>query len=833
MTGTKRALADLWDRYSASDPGLLRLMAGLRTVGSIGLTLLVLALIGAPVTQLVAGGLAAMVSTFAIRDRQVGAQAITLALGLPIALASVALGAVLNPHVVLGDIFFLLLIFAAAYVRRFGDRYNALGLISFQVYFLSLFVHATPGQLGRLLLTVVLAFVCSALSRFALVPESPERILHRLRQAFRARAGQLVATQRAVLEAEPDRLEGVVADLRRDTARLHETALMIQGRLDDGLRDPAAADLLERRIVDAETATERLGVLLLATRSAGRADTLTLHLPNASLPRFTRAPDTEDAAERALRREMRALQVLVARLSQDERGAVVRNLRNRLLGYRDEANVPRATPAVQDAFRGIGEATRALLGLRLALDGPGEESDESDETPETVRSREEFEAEDLAVGGAEATAPRTGLERRTTRAAFQVATGSALAVVGGEFLSSQRWYWAVLTCWVVFLNTTSTAEILVKGYRRLIGTVAGVIAGVLLAGLVGHHTWTAFALILVLIFAMFFTAPVSYALMSFFVTAMLGLLYTLLHTYSLSVLVLRIEETALGAVCGFIAAVFVLPIRTDEHTDEQLVTVLGKLREVSLAAVDQLSGGPATDLVDMARDLDTALDAFRRSADPLTYPMSPLRMRRRNARYILAILETCAYHARSLAAISELVPSSANVAPEPRLAPLGPRLAHNIDALVGHLKEESAPEVIRTGPSIASLLEGSGLTEGPGGAAAGRASGGPGRAGTPEGAGAGTGTGSSSGAEPGASEEPRPGPEPALPGTGGGPGPDGADSGTREGPRSGSVAFRVLRHFQRLDESVTALARPLGVPTDAARSVGERPASGERAVSGR
>jgi uncharacterized membrane protein YccC len=840
MTGTKRALADLWDRYSASDPGLLRLMAGLRTVGSIGLTLLVLAVIGAPVTQFVAGGLAAMVSTFAIRDRQVGAQAITLALGLPIALASVALGAVLNPHVVLGDIFFLLLIFAAAYVRRFGDRYNALGLISFQVYFLSLFVHATPGQLGRLLLTVVLAFVCSALSRFAFVPESPERILHRLRQAFRARAGQLVATQRAVLEAEPDRLEGAVADLRRDTARLHETALMIQGRLDDGLRDPAAADLLERRIVDAETATERLGVLLLATRSAGRADTLTLHLPNASLPRFTRAPDTEDAAERALRREMRALQVLVARLSQDERGAVVRNLRNRLLGYRDEANVPRATPAVQDAFRGIGEATRALLGLRLALDGPSDgPGDEADETPETVRSREEFEAEDLAVGGAEAPAPRTGLERRTTRAAFQVATGSALAVVGGEFLSSQRWYWAVLTCWVVFLNTTSTAEILVKGYRRLIGTVAGVIAGVLLAGLVGHHTWTAFALILVLIFAMFFTAPVSYALMSFFVTAMLGLLYTLLHTYSLSVLVLRIEETALGAACGFIAAVFVLPIRTDEHTDEQLVTVLGKLREVSLAAVDQLSGGPATDLVDMARDLDTALDAFRRSADPLTYPMSPLRMRRRNARYILAILETCAYHARSLAAISELVPNSANVAPEPRLAPLGPRLAHNIDALVGHLKEESAHEVIRTGPSIASLLEGSGLTEGPGGPAAGSASGGPGGAGTSEGAGAGTGTGtgtgtgSSSGAEPGAPEEPRPGSEPALPATGGSPGPDGPGSGTGEGPRSGSVAFRVLRHFQRLDESVTALARPLGVPTDAARSVGERPASGERVVSGR
>lgn len=142
--GTRRALTDLWDRYSASDPGLLRLMAGLRTVGSIGLALLVLAVMDTPVTQLVAGAMAAMVSTFAIRDKRVPDQAVTLALGLPAALASVSLGSLLNPHVVVGDIFFVLLIFVCAYVRRFGDRYTAIGMISFQVYFVSLFVHATP-----------------------------------------------------------------------------------------------------------------------------------------------------------------------------------------------------------------------------------------------------------------------------------------------------------------------------------------------------------------------------------------------------------------------------------------------------------------------------------------------------------------------------------------------------------------------------------------------------------------------------------------------------------------------------------------------------------------
>src|SRR5882757_6752963 len=143
MSETRRARSGVWDRYSASDPGLLRLMAGLRTVGSIGLALLVLRLLGIGVTQLVAGAMAAMVSTFAIRDKQVRDQAVTLTLGLPIALVSVSLGALLGP-------------------------------------------------------------------------ETPERTLDRLRQAFRARTAQLLATQVELVAAGPDELEDAVADLRKD-----------------------------------------------------------------------------------------------------------------------------------------------------------------------------------------------------------------------------------------------------------------------------------------------------------------------------------------------------------------------------------------------------------------------------------------------------------------------------------------------------------------------------------------------------------------------------------------------------------------------------------------
>ncbi|WP_223833139.1 FUSC family protein [Streptomyces venezuelae] len=743
MAVVRRTAKGIWDRYSASDPGLLRLMAGLRTVGAILLALAVLAPLGTSVTHLVAGAMTAMVATFAIQEKEVRGQAITLALGLPVALAAISLGALLNSRVVTGDLFFIVLIFGAVYCRRFGDRGTALGLIGFQVYFVSLFVNASTSALPTLYLTLTIAFACSAVVRFAVVPETPERTLARLREAFRARLAQLIAHQIELLDADADSGEGpekVLDDLRRSTARLHEAALMIQGRLEEGSRDAAAAALLQRRVADAEIAAERLGVLLLNARSAERVETLTLHLPSAPVPRTRRGRIGPDAGT-ALRRDLRALHLLVVRLVPDDRGTALPYVRNRLLGYREEQGLPQGSPAIQDCFRAVGEAARAILGLRLATDGA---SDEEYDSPEVMRSREEFEAEEISISGeaAEAEEEQTGLRRPTTRAAVQVAVGSALAIVGGEFLSTQRWYWAVLTCWVVFLNTASTGEIMVKGYRRLVGTVLGVVAGVALAGAVGNHTWAAFALVVLCVFGMFFTAPLSYAMMSFFVTAMLGLLYTLLNTYSLDVLVLRIEETALGAACGIIAAVLVLPVRTSHRTDEELGNVLARLRDVVSAAVSQLSGGPAVDLVDLARDLDTALDDLRRSTKPLTHPIAPLRARRQTARYIVALLETCAYHARSLAATAELVPSSKSVAADARLALAGRRITHNIDLIAAQVRDEEPDGVIESGSSIASML----------------------------------------------------------------------DSGRHEVLRTGSVAFRVLRHLQRLDEGIVGLARPLGVP---------------------
>ncbi|CAM5444317.1 Membrane protein OS=Streptomyces fumanus OX=67302 GN=GCM10018772_54550 PE=4 SV=1 [Streptomyces fumanus] len=211
----------LGDRLAASDPGMLRMTAGLRMVGSLALTLAVLAVTGAGVTQLVAGAMTAAVANFAIREKRRGAQAVTLALGLPVAMVSVSLAAVLSERTTADDLFFVVLIFCAMYARRFGDRGTGLGLIGFQVYFVSLFIGASVDGLPGIWAALAVAFGCSAVLRFAVVPVTPAGLLLRLREAFRARLAQLVTAQLALLDADGDGVDEALADVRAGTARLH------------------------------------------------------------------------------------------------------------------------------------------------------------------------------------------------------------------------------------------------------------------------------------------------------------------------------------------------------------------------------------------------------------------------------------------------------------------------------------------------------------------------------------------------------------------------------------------------------------------------------------
>ncbi|GGP02233.1 FUSC family protein [Nonomuraea glycinis] len=198
--------------------------------------------------------------------------------------------------------------------------------------------------------------------------------------------------------------------------------------------------------------------------------------------------------------------------------------------------------------------------------------------------------------------------RGTTRQALRVTAASTLSILGGHLSSPDHCYWAVMATWVVFINTESTGEVLLQSARRVAGTVLGVVFGYGLATLAGPYGPLLLVLLLACMFGMFYTPADAYWAVTFFITGMLSMLLALLDTFSTAVLVLRVQETALGVTCGVLATVVVAPLTVRRSGDEGLVRFLLALSRLLDATTRSPSTGTTTSLICAAHDLDWALD---------------------------------------------------------------------------------------------------------------------------------------------------------------------------------------------------------------------------------
>jgi uncharacterized membrane protein YccC len=88
--------------------------------------------------------------------------------------------------------------------------------------------------------------------------------------------------------------------------------------------------------------------------------------------------------------------------------------------------------------------------------------------------------------------------------------GAGFALVVGQLVSGQRWYWAVGATWWIFVNTTSRGETLVRGFRRVLGTVIGIGLGLLVVVPVNGAGAPTAALVAVSVFGIFYTAAVLF-----------------------------------------------------------------------------------------------------------------------------------------------------------------------------------------------------------------------------------------------------------------------------------------------------------------------------------
>jgi uncharacterized membrane protein YccC len=236
----------------------------------------------------------------------------------------------------------------------------------------------------------------------------------------------------------------------------------------------------------------------------------------------------------------------------------------------------------------------------------------------------------------------------STKAAVQVAVATSAATILGELISPDRWYWAVLTAFLVFTGVSTRGEILTRAGHRIVGTIAGVVAGVLLATLVGHHPPLQFLLLVICVFCAFYLVTVAYAWLTFFVTVLLAMLYGLLGDFSVHVLELRIAETAAGGLVGIASAYFIFSTGTRATLVEKIDDYFDRMTDLIDAGIESVvSPGGETDLVAETRLLDNALQSVITAGKPLS--MGPAVRSRRGVRRLLRGLQVSNRSAHALA----------------------------------------------------------------------------------------------------------------------------------------------------------------------------------------
>jgi uncharacterized membrane protein YccC len=552
-----------------SDPGRVRLRSAATTTLSLVLALVTLLALtrasGQPVTVAMLGTIVAMQSSAAVKDRHQRSRVVTTLLLFFPAIGAVTLAAFLSPLGKIADVGFIAVVFGAVWVRRFGPRGNALGMVAFMSYFFSLFLRASPSQIPVLAVAVAVGLSATLLVRTLVFPDRPRVEVRRLCRALRQSSA-------SVLEVVTNRDEHDLIVLRRRLDRLGDTALMIDDWLD---RNDAAQTLdvtskdLALRVFDAQIAMEQLASLLWAVPSDEPWPT-GLHDALVALATCLRNHPSEE--------ELRAARKSAAAAA-------------------DRADLTASTGIVTAIAYRVIQAHLAIHHITTNALGV---DDEAPPEPEPVVE-----------------AAPTGMQA-STKAAIQVAVATSAATIIGELISPDRWYWAVLTAFLVFTGVSTRGEILSRVGHRMVGTIAGVIAGVLLAALVGSNPPVQIVLLVICVFCAFYLVTVAYAWLTFFTTVLLAMLYGLLGNFSVEVLELRIAETAAGGVVGIASAYFILSTGTRSTLVEKVDDYLDRLTEVIDAGIGSvLAPGGDTDLVAETRLLDNALQGVVTAGKPL------------------------------------------------------------------------------------------------------------------------------------------------------------------------------------------------------------------------
>jgi len=617
----RQGIASRWsDRVAGSDPGFNRLRTALMSALTIGLIFLAEYLfvrfthaLQAPVPAVALPAVAAarvaeanheyvviavligaVVGVFGgfVADSTLRGELITTACGSIALLAAFALGIAVGPYRVAYLVSLVAVMALFGYLRRFGGRGVLAGMGFFFGEFMGSFLHEAISEaaMGWITAEVGVAVAISLVVRCTLFYPSKVKALRRALRSYRARAGKITGLALALFD-DPDHGQRGVRRLHRELVRLNEAALIIDGNLGRlAPADGAAAEALHQRLFDAELALTNLARFAQA-------------MAVWDLPARQRA-DLRLMLQAIVRRDPVRARRLAAALI-DEVGAEA----PAVFGSDPVAVVlPRRLAA---SVISLAETMPEWLAADERL-GQGEQGDAGQPFRPSVGLVGGWLPGAAVVSGAASARPGSPGARRLSltlplRAAIQVAIAGALAVVLGDLLSGQRYYWAVIAAFVTFAGTSNSGEQARKAIGRVAGTAVGIGLGSLLVTEAAGRLAVMLAVLLIAFFVGFYLLRVSYAYLVASLTVAITVMYEQLGEYSGALLVLRLKETAIGAAVTVAVVLLAFPLRNRRV----MLTAAGH----EIQAVTQLARHAVAHLLGQAHDSQPTLRAGSRAVD--------------------------------------------------------------------------------------------------------------------------------------------------------------------------------------------------------------------------
>lgn len=273
-------LTETVDKLIASDPGLDRFRLARSAAIGVASTLTVeygfakLTHAGAKgvLVSMLFGAILSMIGMMALSGTGFWSKIKTVAL-FPVAIGiGLLAGALVGGHTDLMLSVFVLIMFAAVAIRRFGIPYFFYGFMGWIGYFFSSFMGAKLSALPGLILAVVVATVWVMILSTTVLRARPARSLQRTMTAFDARTRAVLWTGARLLQASGGKQgERLSRRLRARQTQLSEAALIIEGWSAErgALPIASAAPRLRRRLVDTQQILDRLSGCVEVLRDAG------------------------------------------------------------------------------------------------------------------------------------------------------------------------------------------------------------------------------------------------------------------------------------------------------------------------------------------------------------------------------------------------------------------------------------------------------------------------------------------------------------------------------------------------------------------------------------